>query len=50
MNYKIIKPLNIIDKYGTWSQVEMLIGDEKGMRRPFVTSPPEDTKKKKPSK
>ena len=33
--YKIIKPLNVIDKHGTWFQVEMIAGKEKGMRRPF---------------
>ncbi len=33
--YKIIKPLGIKDKKDFWSQIEMLSGKEKGMRRPF---------------
>ncbi len=34
--YKIIRKLNIKNKNGTWIQIEMLTGKEKGLRRPIT--------------
>jgi hypothetical protein len=30
----VVKPLNIKDKYGEWVQIEILDGENKGMRMP----------------